>query len=91
MKEGIEVKVFGKVQGVWFRGSTRERALVFQLTGWVRNEPDGTVLIRAFGKKQHLEKFKEWCVTGPPHARVDRIEVRPIEDEQFSTFEIIRK
>ncbi|MBK8501967.1 MAG: acylphosphatase [Saprospiraceae bacterium] len=91
MKEGIEIKVFGKVQGVWFRGSTQERAQAFQLTGWVHNEPDGYVLIRAFGKKTDLEKFQEWCATGPLHARVDRIEVQPIDTEDYPTFEIRRK
>ena len=91
MKEGFEIKVFGKVQGVWFRGSTQERARAFQLTGWVRNEPDGTVLIQVFGEKQNLKKFQEWCANGPLHARVDRITVTPIENQEFSAFEIRRK
>jgi acylphosphatase len=91
VKEGIEIKVFGKVQGVWFRGSTQERARAFQLTGWVRNEPDGTVLIRAFGQRENLEKFKRWCSEGPVHAVVERIAVISIEHEEFSSFVIQRK
>jgi acylphosphatase len=91
MKKALEIRVIGRVQGVWFRGSAREKALVLNLTGWVRNEADGSVLLHAYGEEENLEALKEWCNEGPIHARVERLEITPIEWEPHPTFEIHRR
>ena len=63
--------VEGKVQGVFFRASTRERALRLGLSGWVRNLDDGRVEVLAAGSADALEALAQWLQGGPPAARVD--------------------
>jgi len=70
------VRVYGRVQGVFFRASTCEVARRLGLTGYVRNLPDGSVEAVFEGKEESVKKAVEWCRRGPPLARVDRIEVR---------------
>lgn len=89
-KRRVAVKVKGRVQGVFFRQSTRERALSLQLTGWVRNLPDGDVEAVFEGSKQAIKEILIWCKQGPSSARVDDLQV--INEEQtgeFSSFRII--
>ncbi|MBX2816964.1 MAG: acylphosphatase [Saprospiraceae bacterium] len=64
------IQVKGKVQGVWFRASTKIKAEELALTGTVQNEEDGSVLIRAYGPSRDLDTLEEWCHEGPPHAVV---------------------
>jgi len=61
------------VQGVWFRDSTRRKALEFGVTGFVRNEPDDSVYIEAEGEEDALKKFVEWCQVGPERAQVSEV------------------
>lgn len=65
------IRVSGLVQGVFFRDSTRAEAQKFGLTGYARNEPDGSVTIEVEGATDALESFVAWCQNGPPAARVD--------------------
>lgn len=74
MKRAIHCFVSGHVQGVWFRGSARERALDLGVTGWARNLPDGRVEVLAAGEDDAVAAFREWLGQGPPAARVDRVE-----------------
>lgn len=69
------MRVSGKVQGVYFRASTAERANQLGLAGWVRNLPDGRVELEAEGGVWAVDTLLEWCESGPPMARVDRVEV----------------
>jgi acylphosphatase len=66
--------VRGKVQGVFFRASTRERALQLNLDGAARNLPDGSVEVIVAGDADALEQLAEWLDKGPPMARVDHVE-----------------
>jgi acylphosphatase len=66
--------VHGRVQGVFFRGFVERWAEQLKLTGEVRNLRDGTVEVRAEGERQQLEKLLDYLKTGPPPARVDRVE-----------------
>lgn len=85
------IKVSGKVQGVWFRASTQQKARELDLDGWVRNEPDGSVLILVQGPENQLKTFEEWCHEGPVHARVDEVMSEELQDEKnWSGFEIVR-
>jgi acylphosphatase len=67
------IRVTGKVQGVFYRASARDEAERLGLSGFVRNEPDGSVYAEAEGEKETLDRFVEWCRRGPPHARVDMV------------------
>jgi len=71
----IEFHVCGRVQGVGFRWATREAARAANLTGWVRNELDGSVRGEAQGAVAAVRSFLEFLAEGPPHAQVDRCEV----------------
>lgn len=84
----IKITVFGKVQGVFYRATTKSVADDLQLTGWVKNESDGTVLIVAQGER--INELIEWTKKGPQFARVDRQEVKEVSDEAFDSFEIRR-
>lgn len=68
--------VRGKVQGVWFRGWTREVARALGVTGWVRNLPDGAVEVLARGSGEQLDRLEESLRQGPPLARVAAVETR---------------
>lgn len=75
--EGIErarVRVSGRVQGVFFRDSTREKAESLNLAGWAENLPDGSVEAVFEGSSDNVREMVEWCRSGPPHARVEKVE-----------------
>ncbi len=69
------VVVQGRVQGVWFRESCRREAAAAGVAGWVRNALDGSVEAVFEGPPAAVERVVSWCRTGPPHARVDAVEV----------------
>lgn len=76
MKKRVTLKISGKVQGVFFRDSSRAKGQEFNLSGWVKNEPDGTVQITAEGEDQDLNRMIEWCKYGPDHAMVEKVDVK---------------
>lgn len=84
------IRVFGKVQGVFFRASTQERARALGLRGFVRNEPDGSVYIEAEGEAEKLQQLAAWCEQGPERARVERVETETGEQKGFDDFSIDR-
>lgn len=86
----VNIRVTGRVQGVYFRASAREVAINLKLRGFVRNEPDGTVYIEAEGDDQALEKFVAWCKQGPPNAIVRNVEVHEGPLQHMGAFEIRR-
>lgn len=67
--------VSGRVQGVFFRESTRQQALPLGITGHARNLADGRVEVLAVGESAAVAKLIEWLHHGPPAARVDKVEV----------------
>ncbi len=75
----VHLTVHGKVQGVWFRASTKETAENLGVKGWVRNLPDNSVEIDAQGETDILEQFIRWCREGPPGARVTNIDIQELE------------
>ena len=70
------VRIYGIVQGVFFRANTRRVAKRLGLKGYVRNLPDGSVEAVFEGERDKVEKAIEWCRRGPPLARVERVEVK---------------
>lgn len=71
----IEMKITGFVQGVFLRQGVKAEAERLGLTGWVRNEPDGSVRVVAEGSDEDLQKFAEWCRKGTEFARVEKVEI----------------
>ena len=80
------VVVHGRVQGVFFRGSTVERAREVGVDGWVRNRPDGTVEAVFEGSPAQLDEMVRFCREGPPWARVERVEEFEEEPESIRGF-----
>ena len=70
----LHAVVQGRVQGVGFRDFTQRRAAELGVTGWVRNQPDGTVEVVAEGDRETLERFLAFLWRGPNAARVVRVE-----------------
>ncbi len=64
------------MQGVFFRAETQRAAKGFNLTGWVRNVPDGRVEAVFEGEDENVDKMIAWCHIGPPHARVENITIK---------------
>ncbi|HUC89756.1 MAG TPA: acylphosphatase [Patescibacteria group bacterium] len=87
--ERYKIIVTGKVQGVWFRDSARKMALQLGLTGFARNEPDGSVYIEAEGSSQALLLFLDWCRQGPREAKVSNIFHTAHEPAGHQNFEIM--
>ena len=80
--------VSGKVQGVFYRASTAERARALGVTGYARNLPDGCVEVLACGDEDKVKEFVDWLWQGPPAAKVDAVTVEDAEvDSQPSKFE----
>jgi acylphosphatase len=82
------IKIRGKVQGVSYRYNAQAAAHKFDLTGFVKNMHDDSVYIEVEGREENIDKFIEWCYTGPRLAKVT--EVVPEEDKiiGFQTFEV---
>ena len=79
----------GRVQGVWFRDSTRNEATRLNCTGWVKNCFDGSVELVAEGSQEEVEKLIEWCHHGPPAARITRVhEIKEDYTGDFDSFRI---
>ncbi len=82
--------VSGRVQGVYFRGSTRHEALALGLAGRAANLPDGRVEVIACGPEEKLDALCRWLEHGPPSARVTSLECEPwAGDANFRGFETI--
>ena len=84
------IQVSGKVQGVFYRASTKDQADALGILGFVRNEADGSVYIEAEADEAVMNRFIDWCRQGPRMARVDRCDVLEKEPKGFKHFEIRR-
>jgi len=94
-KKKLKVKVLGTVQGVGFRQFTLRVAQNLGVLGWVKNEPDGSVLILAIAPQQQLDAFLSEVRKGPRHSLVKSLEQKSIDgetdqDSEFTSFEVIR-
>ena len=89
-KVRIHLIIEGRVQGVWFRDSTRQEAQKLGITGWVRNKRDGSVEAVIEGMEEQVKKLVAWCHHGPPSASVRHVveNAEPWRGE-FDSFEIV--
>jgi len=86
--KNVNVKISGKVQGVWFRASTKQKAEMLGLKGWVRNTSDGNVEAVFEGDEKQVDEIIDWCNQGPPLAEVKNIDVKTQDIVNFDKFEI---
>lgn len=82
------IRVTGRVQGIGFRYSARSVARYYNIKGFVRNEPDGSVYLEVEGKDKDLKEFIEWCQTGPNGGWIDETIVSEGNIRNFNAFEI---
>ena len=84
------VYVHGRVQGVFFRATTRDKAIALGVKGWVKNCLDGSVEAVFEGEKDTVEKIVDWCKKGPEGAFVNHIDIRWEKySGEFDEFSII--
>lgn len=76
MTKKAHIEVYGRVQGVFYRYSTMQKATELGLVGWVRNLSGGSVEIVCEGQEDIVEQFIAWCREGPPGARVEQLNIR---------------
>lgn len=86
MKSKVQVIISGRVQGVWFRANTKNKAEQLGITGWVRNTDDGKVEALFEGEDDLIKEMLEWCKHGPTMAKVTDVKVKknPDQDEYNS-------
>jgi acylphosphatase len=82
------VRIEGRVQGVFFRDSCRAEAERRGVTGWVTNEPDGSVSAHLEGDPSAVAEVVAWCHEGPRHAQVERVQESEASTEGLTGFEV---
>ena len=90
MLQTISITVSGIVQGVYYRQSTKEKAMELGIAGIVKNLPDGNVHILATGTNEQLDQLVQWCRVGPRNAQVDSVDVKSVNRQEFLGFVIQR-
>lgn len=88
MLKHLNIKVSGKVQGVFFRAQAKAKAEQLGILGFAKNEDDGSVYIETEGESNNLDKFLGWCKEGPSSAVVEKVEVNEGRIKNFSDFSI---
>lgn len=76
MRLNVHVIISGRVQGVWFRANTKQKAEQLGLTGWIRNTSDGRVEAVFEGEEKIVKEMIQWCRKGPSLAKVENVEVK---------------
>lgn len=89
-KKHYNIRVYGKVQGVFFRASARHHAEMLGITGFAQNENDGSVNMEVEGTEENLNLFIEWCHEGSERAEVSNVEVTIGPVRNFEGFEVNR-
>jgi len=90
MKIHKNLYIGGKVQGVFYRRSAKEKADELGIRGFVQNMPDGSVYAEAEGEASDVLKFIAWCHIGPEAAKVTEVKVETSELADFPDFRIWR-
>ncbi len=88
MKKSLIIKVIGRVQGVGFRYYTNKKALELDISGFVRNMPDGSVYIEAEGEEKQIHNFVCWVKEGPNWSRVEDVKVQDQPLQEYKSFAV---
>jgi acylphosphatase len=86
----VIARITGTVQGVKYRATAQREARRRGLSGWVRNEPDGSVLVDVEGDPAAVDAFLAWCAEGPPNAQVATVETTVADPVGYEEFTILR-
>ena len=89
-RQTLRIIVKGKVQGVFYRQTAKEKAGELEIGGNIKNVPGGDVHITATGTEEQLQEFIGWCRRGPPEAIVDEVSTEEISLQPFDSFKIVR-
>lgn len=84
----VEIKVIGQVQGVFFRASAKKEADQLGISGFITNEPDGSVTVQAEGSNSAISQFLDWCRVGSPSAKVRDLRMKEIPVKHDKSFEV---
>jgi len=90
MAKHLNIYVYGKVQGVFYRAIAVETANDIGIKGFARNEKDGSVYIEAEGEEDELKKFIAWCYVGSARASVERVITEESDMKNYSNFVVQR-
>lgn len=86
----VSVRIYGIVQGVFYRSSLKDEADRLFVKGWTRNLPDGSVEALLQGPNSKVQKVLDWCKTGPRNAQVDSVKISTVDTETVHhDFEIL--
>jgi len=88
MVKHYNIRIYGQVQGVFFRDFAKEKADSLGILGFVQNEPDGAVYIEAEGEENKLDEFINFVKQGPSIAKINRIEITEDQVKNYNGFEI---
>ncbi|WPU93516.1 acylphosphatase [Mucilaginibacter sabulilitoris] len=91
MIKHLDIIVRGKVQGVFYRKSTKAVADQLGVRGFVKNESNGDVFIAAEADDTTLEMFMDWCNEGPDDAKVTSVETHEGELKNYRNFEVVKR
>jgi acylphosphatase len=90
MKTRVHVIILGRVQGVWYRASTKQKAEELGLVGWVKNTDDGNVEAVFEGDETVVDEMIAWCWKGPPMAKITEVKILPLRGgEKYSGFVVL--
>lgn len=89
--ETIHLLISGKVQGVFFRETSRKVAEKLKIKGWIKNIMDDKVEVLITGEEKNLEEFIKWCKIGPERANVEEVKISKKPLANFEKFEVIRR
>ena len=89
MIKHLNIKVYGLVQGIFFRVTAKKEANKLGITGFAQNKPYGSVYIEAEGEKEKLDKFVSWCKIGPSLAKVKKVEISESPLKNFTEFKTL--
>jgi acylphosphatase len=90
MVKHLNIRVYGRVQGVFYRANAMEAANKTGVKGFARNEKDGSVYIEAEGEEIALKNFVDWCYDGPARASVERVVTEESDMKNYSNFVVQR-
>lgn len=91
VKKHFNIKVTGKVQGVFYRDSTKAVADQLGIKGFIRNESNGSVYLEVEGDTIVMDEFLDWCREGPDRAQVEHVESTEGEMKNYRNFEAVKK
>ncbi|HET9888293.1 MAG TPA: acylphosphatase [bacterium] len=87
--KAVSLRIRGRVQGVYYRGSAQDEAERLAISGFARNDPDGSVAAFAQGEDSAVEEFISWCRRGPSGAQVTSVDVHEESPREMKSFRVL--